>query len=305
MTQSDATTRLCACGCGGVVKLGNTYLHGHNGKGKHTRTVESICPICKKVFRYYASTPTIHCSSECYGKSLKGRKLPETTIEAMKRGHKDPWNKGLTKTDNFRLMKISLQRTGEGNPSANRPAWNKGLTKETDERMAKLAYPRKLETKSKMSRSMIERIQLEGNNSPSCFKRGWLFLSQLSKNVFYRSSYEKRALLVLDACVDVLDVVAEPFSIAYTLKDGSIHNYLPDFLVSLQDGEQVLVEVKPEIFISDELNQIKFKAASIFAKENNLGFLIWTEKFLFNDNGVTTMSFGVIHEATAANQFIG
>lgn len=68
------------------------------------------------------------------------------------------WNKGLTKHEDSRLMKISEGHIGENNPMAGRDAWNKGLTKDTDDRVAAVSaaltgVPKSEEHRARLAKS--------------------------------------------------------------------------------------------------------------------------------------------------------
>lgn len=107
------------------------------------------------------------------------------------------------------------------------------------------------------------------------------YISKKTKNkICYRSSYELKALEILETDTNVLDYKYEPFSIPY----DNNHTTIPDFLVSYKNGIYKLIEVKPKNLINLWNNQIKIDAMKKYCIKNNLIFEIWDEDILFNNN---------------------
>ena len=164
----------------------------------------------------------------------------------------------------------------------------------------KFRTPMTEERRRKISEG-ISKLYLAGTFNPFWFyKSGWYYLKNKQVKLFYRSSYEKKAYQILDACLDVKEVRSESVMIPYYDVEGNLHNYLPDVKVTTVSGQEILIEVKSNDFLNTITNQIKFKAAEKYAEENNMIFLVWTEDILFNNNGSTTTSLQAIVEATVA-----
>ena len=110
----------------------------------------------------------------------------------------------------------------------------------------------------------------------------------------------------LDTNSNVVEWQSEEFYINYLSPiDGLMHRYYPDFAVKYKDGHIELVEVKPikdmnppkqinkpkkkarsiNKYIKEEMtyqvNQAKFKAATIFCEQRDWQFVIITEKELY------------------------
>ena len=296
---------LCGCGCGGVPSPGRKFLPGHHARlPEHKRKpnpekyVERECPYCGKVFSCYKSSSQVYCCPEHYYESMTDKTYEEIhgpeRAEEIKENKKGqvPWNKGLTKEEDSRLQPRGCFKGVE-------EAWNKGLTKETDERVAKYSVPRSLEVREQIAEASSQRIMERGSNH-KFYKNGQLVLDRLGITVWYRSSYEKEALFLLDSYSDVIEVSVESIRIKYFWEDGSTHYYTPDLLVTVQDGKNYIIEVKPKGFLDDPINVLKIQAGREYAKKHNMTFLIWTEDFLFNKNGVTTTFLQVTGENTAA-----
>jgi len=121
--------------------------------------------------------------------------------------------------------------------------------------------------------------------------------------IIIRSSYEKRMCQICDGTPEIIEWSSEPIAIRYISEvDGKTHNYWLDFWMKMNDGREFIVEVKPtgklkapkkpkkrtdkalynySIRMKEYLvNYSKFKAASEFAKQTGMQFIIAEETFL-------------------------
>lgn len=117
--------------------------------------------------------------------------------------------------------------------------------------------------------------------------------------ITYRSLWERNAMRWCDQRRDVVRWNSEEVVIPYICAtDGRRHRYFIDLLVEFENGQIVLVEIKPKKetkapttpkrktkrFISEQLtwmkNQSKWKAAKRFADHHGIEFQIWTEDTL-------------------------
>jgi len=305
MGDSEEKNNFCGCGCGGVPSSGRKFLPGHHMrlpeyKREHDPEiyVEGKCPLCGKIFYFYKSTPQVYCCSEHYYESMRGKTYEEIHGEKKAKEIREkqqgniPWNKDLTKENDPRIQ-------ARGCFAGGYEAWNKGLTKETDERVAKYSVTRSLEVRERIADSSSKRI-METNSSHKFYKNGEITLDRLGITAWYRSSFEKKALLLLNSHYDVIDVSVESIRIRYLKEDGSIHYYTPDLLVTTKEGRNYIIEVKPSAFVEELDNKLKIQAGKEYARKHNMVFLVWTENFLFNENSVTTMFSQVTEKATAA-----
>jgi hypothetical protein len=71
--------------------------------------------------------------------------------------------------------------------------------------------------------------------------------------------------------------MSPPFSIPYQQGDGTIHRYLPDFLVTYIDSKKEIIEIKPSTFVNYDINVQKFEAAKEYCQINCMSFKIITE----------------------------
>jgi len=91
--------------------------------------------------------------------------------------------------------------------------------------------------------------------------------SRKAGTVHVRSTWEARVLQILDADSTVKKVVVEPFSIPYK-RNGSVHQYIPDFLIFREDGSKEIWEIKPELLLTELSNPAKIAALEVYAKNN-------------------------------------
>lgn len=107
------------------------------------------------------------------------------------------------------------------------------------------------------------------------------FESQKCNNkMFYRSSYELAALELLELDDSVEQFITEPFRIQYQDKNDNLKFYIPDILIEYKDGIKKLIEIKPEIFLTDDNIIRKIFALHQYANTHNLLSQIWSEKDL-------------------------
>lgn len=124
-------------------------------------------------------------------------------------------------------------------------------------------------------------------NPRSCKK---LFESQSREPIIYRSSYELKFINWLEHNKNVKRWGSECVCIPYTYIDGKVHKYYPDYLVEMEDGTRVLIEVKPYNQTQKPVNEnswayreyaknmCKWKAVREFCQSKGLEFKILTEK---------------------------
>jgi hypothetical protein len=102
--------------------------------------------------------------------------------------------------------------------------------------------------------------------------------------IHYRSGWELTVCKYLDISKDVLSYEYESFGIKYisNSKTGKLRVYYPDFLVTYQNGNKILVEVKRKDKLSDVLVLKKAKAAEEWCAKQNppIRYEFWTNNMI-------------------------
>lgn len=104
------------------------------------------------------------------------------------------------------------------------------------------------------------------------------------KQIIYRSSWERLFMVYCDKKPEIWNWSSEEVKISYIL-DGKNRTYYPDFWVDMIDknGNRVekLVEIKPHYQRTMKVNKAKWSAAEEYCRDNDMEFLVMTEKELF------------------------
>lgn len=126
--------------------------------------------------------------------------------------------------------------------------------------------------------------------------------------IVYRSSWELKLMLYLDAHPDVIEWASEELVIPYLSPvDGKVHRYFPDFYVRKRDRngkiETLIIEVKPlsqrrpptlqkkatRRYVNEvrtwAINEAKWKSAILFCESKGWLFKLMSEKDLGVLNG--------------------
>lgn len=186
-------------------------------------------------------------------------------------------------TDSGRLFcGYSCANSGENNGQFGRgneqgwntvPRWNQGLTAKTDPRLRALG--------EKLSIIVADKMVSGTWSPPTTGFKGEHYVGQKNGGIeaYLRSSYESTYARMLDADPNVTSWEHEPLRIPY-LFEGSIRNYVPDFLITHVDGKKTLVEVKPDSLVDTASNIAKLKAATSWCELNDIGMVVVTEASL-------------------------
>lgn len=122
-----------------------------------------------------------------------------------------------------------------------------------------------------------------------------------SKNVFYRSSWEKRLMLFFDLnqCIKKWSSEDKNCIVPYIGPDNKKHRYFIDFYIETSNENKYLIEVKPNkklckptkksrYYLHESIeyvrNQLKFEAGHKFAQSRSMQYLVITEKHVKFDS---------------------
>jgi hypothetical protein len=250
----NKNSKFCSISCS------NTYTKSHED-------VLIICKECDKQFKEkYINRNKLFCSRSCATKNQNNKMFSDDKIknkisETKKRQYLTgeiihPFlGKTHTEETKKKLSKIKKEQglwKGENNPAYG------GQTNEVRE---------------KMSKTRAERIQ---SGEIKLSKGETVFFKKADKEVFARSSWEKKYMEYIDKDPNIISAIFEPFILPYTYDRK--RNYIPDFLLVFSDGSKKLVEVKPSCFLEAKINKCKFEAAKEYCKQKNIIFEVWTEK---------------------------
>ena len=104
------------------------------------------------------------------------------------------------------------------------------------------------------------------------------------KQIIYRSSWERLFMVYCDKKTEIWNWSSEEVKISY-IHDNKNRTYYPDFWVDMidKDGIRVekLIEIKPHYQRTMKVNKAKWSAAEEYCQENDMEFLVMTEKELF------------------------
>lgn len=121
-----------------------------------------------------------------------------------------------------------------------------------------------------------------------------------SNNIIYRSAWELKVFVRLDSDPNIVKWASEEFHVPYINPiDGKMHRYFPDIYAENQNGERIVIEIKPEKqtrppvkrsrqtpkYISEAstyvINRAKWAAAEKFCQDRGWQFKVATEKDIF------------------------
>ena len=150
---------------------------------------------------------------------------------------------------------------------------------------------------------------IKGNrpSKKSPFVQGYFPINECQKYqgqgpIIYRSSWERKFCIYCERNPEITWWSSESFCIKYfSILDNSYHNYFPDFLVRLRNGETIIVEVKPKVQLQKPTlpkkgtkksiesfkwahqtwitNMCKKQAAEEYAKARGWKYMLVTEDF--------------------------
>lgn len=109
-------------------------------------------------------------------------------------------------------------------------------------------------------------------------------LSPVAGECKYRSSWELKYMLYLDACVDVASWSYEKTIIEYVSnqKTKKIRKYYPDFFIEFKDGSRKLIEIKQKRKLEQAAVKKKASAARAWCVEHGATYELLTEIELKN-----------------------
>lgn len=229
-----------------------------------------ICLNCNKEFTVktnYARRTRKFCSKSC------------VTIYHQK--NRNYWDNDTARKEKLRKKQKELVENGE---------WNNPILigdaakrmKETKAKNPVVFTEDRLELASKIA---AQRLVDGENENLGCYlygKIGTFYSEKNNCNIKFRSSFERKAYELLEDDNNVLSYIVEPFRIKYII-NKKVRYYVPDLLITYNNGVQKLVEIKPVDKLLTKDTLIKQKFSIEYCNSNNIegGYEIWTETVLF------------------------
>lgn len=193
-------------------------------------------------------------------------------IKEKKRGFV-PWNKGIS------------YNSGENHWTRKNPVRAKEVFKMHSKRMKvenpnfKLTEIEKEIKEIKHSNTVSNKISKGEFNPSSHYKQG-IFISSISGEQYFSSSWELKHMVTLDKA-----------GIKWNKKHGlkipyydpvrnKLRNYIPDFLLELPNGIKVVEEIKPYSFWKDPQNIAKWRAGILFCNSKGWIFNMISENMI-------------------------
>ncbi len=295
--------KFCECGCGKEIKLDPKYKMDYIHKRGIPRYLPGHCPRSSET-RKKISEAQIGEKNHMWGK--KGEQHPRTgskqTEEAKNKIRiaqtgRIPSKEELENRSKSMKGKLAENKnpmfgmTGdknsfwehkhtEENIKKNRE-WHIGkiLTEETKNKIGTASANRIIteDTRIKLRNIFFKRMEKNNGLNPLFGNGFWgkFFSYKMNKYIFFESSYELAAFYIIENNSNVLLYDRNKIYIQY--EHNGFHRYYPDIFITYNNGNSEIIEVKPKYFLSDTLNEIKFKSAIEFCKSNNFKFTIWTE----------------------------
>ena len=100
--------------------------------------------------------------------------------------------------------------------------------------------------------------------------------TKLQKMIHCESTLERDYVKVQQFDSSTINIIYQPIEIKYSYR-GRKRRYYPDFLVEKENGEMILVEVKPEAYVKSERNALKFLVGKNYAQLKGWEYRIVTE----------------------------
>lgn len=300
----------------------NKVGQGKRSKDKLELEIDVLCPICLKSRRMKTACYTGSLEREPYLQidgtcAQLGKVISEEQKEAIRQALK---GKPLSEDHKQKILEFR-KNNPEWAEKANKNlipgiggGWNTGMQtpQEVKDKQSKamIGVKKTLEHKYHISvgrKKMLDEtggftrehreniskatvLQYQKGFEPKLYHRsGYHFSPKMNKKLHYKSSYEKKVYLLLDADDSILSYEYESLKIEYynpIKKNTGI--YIIDLKVNYKDGRTIYIEIKPAKLLLEENKsdmaveaRAKVEEACKKLPEMELYYDIWTEVHLF------------------------
>lgn len=147
-------------------------------------------------------------------------------------------------------------------------AWNKGVPISS--------HIKEVYSKARLKSILLGRFNPQKNRFKAINK---IIGSSKGGIIHCQGRWELDFVSYLDSNSNVASFEKDKVRLSYNY-EGKERVYIVDFLVKLYSGQKKLIEIKPSDMLKKDENPIKFATAEKWCSENNIEFLIITEKDL-------------------------
>ena len=234
---------------------------------------ENIKSVNGATLRDGSSTQCKQCYLKILHEQNKGKRIgtnnpfynkkhTEETKQRMKENHAD-----FSGVNNPFLKAINRDPSIREKISTIRKEWYKNASEEVMKlRAERLSYS-------------ISNSEFHKNNSSFKNHEHGHFVTRFGNKAFYRSSWEKQVLEILNNLDFVVALKAELFVIKYELL-GANRFTRPDIYIEFDNGKIALLEIKPFALIMYRNNFQKIHAQINYCKQNGFNFRLVTDRFI-------------------------
>lgn len=157
------------------------------------------------------------------------------------------------------------------------------ITEETRRKLSKANKGRKITWKDKQREAALRRIERNPQEAlrfvKSRGKSGLFKPNKSSEIIRYLSTWELKFMKWCDLSKDVIKIeTAESIPYTYSGKD---HIYIPDFKLTLDNNQIIIIEIKPKNLVNDPVVIAKRITAKKYCRKNNFKYVTLTEVELF------------------------
>jgi hypothetical protein len=196
---------------------------------------------------------------------------------------KEAFNMPYLKSDEMRRKQSNFML--ENNPTKGVGHTEEAIKKMSENRKGKGVgitgkYKRTAKIRNKISKG-VTKAHMEGRLDNETHGKGCYINSPkiYRKQVWVRSSWEKRIIEVFNIHPWIKTVKVEPIIIEYEF-DGSIHRYIPDFMVIYQDDIKEIWEIKADYLLVTPKWKAKLKALNAYCKLNHMNARVINQEML-------------------------
>jgi len=124
--------------------------------------------------------------------------------------------------------------------------------------------------REKMSETKTRKILAGEYKNKTRHVTGYYTSIKAGLTYWHRSSWELKMMQFLDTCDDVLTYEYESVRFTYIDSANKKRWYVPDFIVSYNDGCKKMYELKPKEFVNNKVTKLKASAATEYCKINRI-----------------------------------